>query len=453
MANVANIPDSHKPLVHEIIFAVGQRGKNLRLFGIPSHEFLRSINVDLTSRSAWTGQIVLFDQDGDFIENLVLLAGRSRRILFRWGWDDGRSLEDYPMYEGAITSYTPDFTPEGVTLTLDIVSSTVIEQVLSKRTRSFKEGKLCSDIVREIADDKRNKWIHTIGGADTIETTDTKLAKPISSKDESDLKFLRDKVVKEAVNKDQKAIHFFFDRDNVLHFHSEFFIIKQDQNKKFAATYRFARDAMGEVLSFRPTDTSIFKSLLGGANADFDAIDSLAGNRLLIKSTQTGGLPNSRNEVGRDAAFQTPLFGETQSKINLIARDPRELERIAAHRHSVLRETTYTANLQVLGTHAVRLMSHIIVDYIKRDGRSHYLSGEFRVHTVSHTVDSSGWVTDMTLARSGTRSPTDVPGFGVPRQEISQEIAGKETRDTQGAGISAGRRKRAGDIKSRAVRS
>lgn len=452
MANVANISDSYKPLVHEIIFVVG-KGRNARLFDIPSHEFLQSLTVDLITRGAWTGQMVLFDQDGDFIENLVLLAGRDRRVLFRWGWDDGRGLENYPLYEAAITFYEPDFTPEGVTLTLDLIASSVIEQILDKKTRSFEEGLRCSDIVRRIADQNNWKHVDRRTNRETIEETDLPLEKPLSQKDESDLKFIRDKVEKEAVNIDKKAVRFFFDRDGVLHFHSDLFLIKQDADHHFAASYKFARDAMGEVISFKPKDTSIFKSLLGGGNADFTAIDSISGTKLLLKSTQTGGLPNSRNEVGQDAAFLTPLPGDKQSKINLIARDPRELERLAASRHSRLRSFTYEADLQVLGTHAVQALDHIKVEYIKRDGRSHYLSGAFHVHGISHTVDSSGWVTNMSMMRSATRAPTDVPSSQVPRQEIDREISGKETRETQGSRVGAGRRGRAGSVERHTVRS
>ena len=452
MANAANTLDSYKPLFHEIIFVVGQ-GRNARFVDIPSHEFLQSINVNLITTGAWTGQIVLFDQDGDFIENLVLLAGRDRRILFRWGWDDGRGLESYPLYQGAITFYTPAFTPEGVTLTLDLISSSVIEQVLDRKTRSFGEGRRCSDIVREIAD--QNNWVHVDKRTkrDTIETTEGPLEKSLAQKDESDLKFIRDKVEKEAVNLDKKAVRFFFDRDNVLHFHSDLFLIKQDNDHHFAATYKFARDAMGEVLSFQPKDTAIFKALLGGANADYIAIDSIGGTKLLIKSTQTKGLPNSRNEVGQDASFQTPLFGTKQAKINLIARDARELDRLAASQHSRLRSFAYEADLQVLGTHAVQALDHIKVDYIKRDGRSHYLSGAFHVHGVTHSVDSSGWVTDMSMMRSGTRPPTDVPSTGTPKQEIDREISGKETRETQGSLTRVGRRGRAGNLERHGIRT
>lgn len=452
MANTSNISDSYKPLVHEIIFVVGD-GANARLFDIPSHEFLQSINVNLMSTGAWTGTIVLFDQDGDFIENLVLLAGRNRRVLFRWGWDDGRGLESYPLYEGAITFYTPAFTPEGVTLTLDLISSSVIEQVLNKKNGSFEEGLRCSDIVRRIAD--RNGWNHTDKRThrDTIETTEGPLEKALSQKNESDLKFIRDKVEKEAVNIDKKAVRFFFDRDNVMHFHSDLFLIKQDTDHHFAATYKFARDNMGEVISFQPKDTSIFKVLLGGGNADFTAIDSISGVRTQISSTQTGGLPNSRIEVGQDAGFLSPLFGEKHAKVNLIARDPRELDRLASSRHSRLRSFAYEADLQVLGTHAVQVLDHIKVDYIKRDGRTHYLSGAFHVHSVGQTVDSSGWITDMSMMRSGTRAPTDVPATGTPKQEIAREISGKETEKTQGSRVGEGRRGRLGNVVSRSARS
>ena len=441
MANVANISDSYSPLIHEIIFAVDGRQ-----FDIPSHEFLQSISVELTSTGAWSGQIVLFDENGDFLENLILLAGSNRRILFRWGWDDGRGLQNYPLYEGAITFFVPEFTPEGVTLTLEIIASNVLKNVLDKKPQETKEKDRCSDIVRRIAD--ANKWPHTVtvgkSVIDTIEQTKLPLGKVLSAKDESDLKFIRDKVEKEAINKDDKAVRFFFDHNNVMHFHSDLFLVKQDPKRAYAATYRFARDAMGEVIKFAPKDASVFKGLLGGGNADFTAIDSLAGNRLLLKSTQTAGIEGSRIEVIADSAFQTPLPGNNHAKINLIARDPNELRRLAASRHSRLREFSYMADLDVRGTHAVQVLDTIQVYYIKRDGLSHYLSGEFHVHGISHDVSTSGWTTSMSLMRTGTKPPTPIPGGKTPKQKIDREIPGSETAETQGSGIASGRRARAG---------
>lgn len=461
MANLSNTPDSHAPIIHEILFATAGG----QLVDIPAHEFLESIDVELISEGGWKGSIVLFDADGDFLENLILASGGSRNFLFRWGWDDGRGIEQWPLFEGGVVTYTPEFTHQGTRLTIEMVNKEIIEAVLFKKTRSFAEGVLISDtqqnddlkrptkksIIRRIAEDQRPKW-KTVdeNGRATIEASNGPLEKSLAQKDESDIKFIRTKLLQEAVNVNNKHMRFFFDRRGVMHFHSDTFLPKADRSRALAAEYVFARDAMGEVIRFSPKDFSFFTVVAGGGFANFTAVDSINGNRTQINSTREGGLPGQRIEVLPDATFLTPLAGNPQAKVNLIARDPKELERIAGVQHDRLRAFQYQAELEVRGTHAVNVFESVKVDYIKRNGRSHYLSGVYHVHKISHSVSTGGWTTSMELFRSATKSPTEQTN--ALKQDVAAEVEVRSTAFTQGAELGRGLRRALGQLIGHSVR-
>ena len=84
-------------------------------FTLPSHQYFRSLSVELVSGGSWTATIELYDFQGDYLESLVIAAGLDRRIRFSFGRGD-----DFPgetlTFEGNITTYRPLFEANGVTL-------------------------------------------------------------------------------------------------------------------------------------------------------------------------------------------------------------------------------------------------------------------------------------------------------------------------------------------------
>ncbi len=406
--------DSHAPLLIQILFET--RGGEL--IEIPSHEFLQSFEVRFSDESAVFGTLSLFDFEGDYLESLFLAEGTSRRVLLRWGWDDGRGITQQPQFVMSITKYTPTFMPEGVELQLDLTAVKAAEQVSDKKSRSWPAGKTATEIFLEIAAERKWTLVDRFG-RNTVETSDGFLPE-ISQGGESDMNFIRKVLLRKAVNVGKRSFRFFLDKDEVVHFHSDTF------GPRVAVTYNFARDAMGDVISFAPTDESLFNRLQGSGNAVYVAVDSAEGTKTEIKTTDTGGLPDAEKVVHPDSAYITDHPGDRKARIAVTAITPEELSHKAAHQVDRLRTSEFSADLMVKGTHAPQALDYVTVNYYKHDGQIHYLSGTFLVKEIVHTVDSSSWQTAMTLLRAGKRATSEK----TTRQEADRSLAAKKDANT-----------------------
>jgi phage protein D len=411
---VSNPADSHAPLIIEILFET--RGG--QLIEIPSHDFLQSFEVRFSDRSSPFGRLTLFDFEGDYLESLFLTEGLSRRVLLRWGWDDGRSISQHPQFTMQITKYSPTFTPEGVELQLDLGAVSAVKQVSDKKDRSWTSGKTATEIFREIAAAREWKLVDQFGQS-TVEESDGFLPE-VSQSGESDMNFIRKILLPKAVNVGKRSFTFFTDRDGTVHFHSDTFL------NRVAIVYNFARAAMGSVISFAPTDESLFNALQGSGNAVYVAVDSAEGTKTEIATTDAGGVPDAKKTIHPDSAHITDHPGARKARIAVTAVTPEELLNKAAHRVDWLRKQAFSADLAVKGTHAPQAQDYVTVNYYKHDGRIHYLSGTFLVKTVIHTLDSGGWQTAMELQRTGKRAMEEK----TTRQDADQHLKAKKDSNT-----------------------
>jgi phage protein D len=409
-----NPADSHAPLVIEILFET--RGG--QLIEIPSHDFLQSFEVQFSDRSSVMGTLTLFDFEGDYLESLFLAEGVSRRVLLRWGYDDGRAITQHPQFVMELTKYTPTFTPEGVELQLNMTSVQSVRQVRDKQSRSWKAGETATSIFREIATEREWRLVDGFG-RNTVEESDGFLPE-ISQAGESDMNFIRKILLPKAVNVGKRSFKFKIDKDGTAHFHSDTFL------NRVAVIYNFARSAMGDVISFAPTDDSLFNSLRGSGNAVYVAVDSAEGVKTEIETTDTGGIPEAEKVIHPDSAYITDHPGARKARLSITAVTPEELLHKAAQQVDRLREQDFKADLTVKGTHAPQAMDYVTVNYYKHDGHLHYLSGTFLVQSITHTVDSSGWQTQMTLLRSGKRSTEEK----TTRQEADRQLTARKDTDT-----------------------
>lgn len=110
--------------------------------------------------------------------------------------------------------------------------------------------------------------------------------------------------------------------------------------------------------------------------------------------------------------------------MNIVARNPEEVERVAAARFDDYRRIAFQANLNVRGTHRVRLTDFIRVEVLKPSGELHYLSGQFQVFKIKHTFGAgSSWTTEFEMVRGGIQQ---VPGTEpvVASPTVSPGVAG-----------------------------
>jgi len=414
---VPNLPNSLSNLLIEVLFE-GARG----VVDIPTHQYLQAFEVTAAHDSAWKGSITLFDRTSIELETLFIGAGHSRLLYLRWGWDYGQGVTANPQYIARILRYTPEFSPEGVTITLDFVAAPAVEPLLdrTRQPRSWPAGMLASDVFRKVAE----KWgWATVDqhGRSTVEDSVGELPE-LSMSEESDIKFIRETLLPKSQNADKQHFLFWFARDTV-HFHSV------NYTKKSAAVYEFARDAYGDVVRFAPVDTGLFATIWGGRRAIYEAVNSVEGTRTEQETSDDTNVEGGKTVVFQDAQYFEQFGDGVKAKIPVSARTPEELEREVATKLQQMRELTYSANLEVRGTHAVAPQDLVTVNYHLPDGSAHYLSGTFKSREVTHRVDSGGWVTSMVLHRPGAKEPP-VP---MAKHAANQVVEPAENVETQGS--------------------
>jgi len=432
----AGLSDSYAPLVFELAMISGSN-----VISIPAHDYLQAIEIEIVSggvseAGGWKGAVTLFDEHGGYLEDLLMAAGQTRGMLVRWGWDRN-VVNRYPTFEGGVSEYESDFSMEGLTLRVDHVPRPLLKAIQAQPAMSFAEGQKASDIFKEIAE--AAEWV-TVDeeGRSTVEETDGVLDQPLSYDNESHMRFVRDVLRPRAINADKDGYFFYFDEDNVAHFHSGGYLGWFDPRPTLAAKYVFARDAMGQVISFAPKMGALFQSVREGGNVIASAIDSIAGSRIEQTASRVSGTPGGRNISFQDATFIDDLGDAPMQRLSLPARDEAELNRMMAARHSRYKQTEYTAELEVVGTHAVRVMDAIQVDYITQTGEMHYLSGVFIVHKIVHSVGRGEWRTTFELMRPGIGA--NVPG--AVRRDVDRESDVKEDEETETT--TGGRRSKSG---------
>jgi len=307
------------------------------------------------------------------------------------GWDDP-NVSFQREFTGAIIEYTPEFMPHGVLLNLEVVSRSVLAQVIDKKIRSFPEGLTISDIVRAIAADR--------GWSAVIEDSDGAMEQPFSSKGESDFSFIINTLLPHAVNANGSEFVTRFDEEDTFHFHSPGF---QGGTLLNLHTYRFTRDISGDVITFSVQDGQVFGALFGGGNSLYSSPNSNVGGQEEQQTAQGSGLAGVGAPAVADASSQVDLGDGVHSYNNITARDPLEVERFARARFAEMRRQPFKANLRVHGTHRARVLDYINLDYTKTDGTPHYLSGNFQIFQIKHVVGVGiGWTTEFEMHRQGT---------------------------------------------------
>lgn len=424
MPRPKNVTDSFAPTISEISFKSGDKGQSI----LPQ-EFLQSIELDLFGSGGWAGGLKFFDRLGGVLENLVISSGSKRELAFRFGWDNTGGIKNLPLFNSQIVKLTPTFTPEGVELDFQVVDLLTGGAVANKKVRQFPEGKTASAMFAELAKDRG--WVTKDEKGSTIEESTFKSTTPITSDDESDIRFIKYQLLPLATNADGKGFRFFFGADNTAHFHSlDFRLDSEGAAYQISAEYIFGRDSMGEVISFSPSDDIFTGILAGGGEATFLSIDSSKGTVTRIPAKHNEGPEGVNLTVKNDAAYTSPVpqpnANEPHAKVDVITRDVGELEVRANSIWSVLKQTSYTAELVVRGTHAIQFYDYINVRYIKSDGQDHYLSGIFLVVGAKHFFDNGGWKTTCKLVREGfKKTPFSKPEDKVKGKPVTVGVGGE----------------------------
>lgn len=416
----SNPVDSHSNIIADLTLLVGGVA-----YDIPAHEFVQSLEVDSAADGAWLARLVLMDAREE-LEDLLVAAGQKGKLLFRWGWDGPGGIEALPLYTSSVFSYRPTFTPQGAQYELSLLPDLHIASILDRRVRGWPEGTELSSIVRAIAK-ARGYSTKDDRGRETVQATKTLLPDALSQMGETDIKFMRDYVVPYAVDEQGRGgFQVFVDRGNALHFHNDYFVPTE-----LAARYVAYRDVMGEVIEFSPDNAAIFASMVGAGSTVYQGADSDGGVRAEVLTDLYKGVPGVANTVLEDAGSRVDLGKKTHARVSFYERDPVLFAARVASQYAMMSRLAYTARLVVRGTHAVQAGDYVAVDYFRRNGTKHYLSGNFLVKKVLHHWSCSGWTTDFDLVRDGLSDVTGTVPTGA-----QQQIAVQETGRTQSTGQS-----------------
>lgn len=380
--------DTVRDLRYEVVFeAPGQAPQTL-----PYAQYLVALTIEDPAEGSWSGEMELFDPEGDYLENLLLSVSLTK-ITFRF-WEEGQVS---PYFVGGVTSIEPDFRPEGVGMKIGMVSQAVHSTALKLAPRGFPAGTNPSAIVRELA--RIHGWA-TVSpeGYSTVDEAANNLDHAIQTTGESDYRLILTRVLKHAV--DASGDHFIFRLEGsttvVVHFHARNALKIQ----KARRSYTYLRDPNGEVISFAPQDNTMGAWLLGGGNARIDSVDSNTGTATTADATNTKGLKGVSTPSKAQYVDKAPS-GSIAARATVPGRTTGDTASAAAHAWSRWSQFTQTATLEVIGTHDVRTGEYVEVNYIRMDGTAHPMGGMFNVLLVSHEFGLEGWTTTFKLARFG----------------------------------------------------
>lgn len=384
--------DSRRDLRAEVTFNIGGSAPEV----LPASRYLVGIHLELPSVGAFSGSLELFDQEGDYINALVLNVGFLPTISIRF-WEDGYSS---PYFHAGITSLEPEFLPEGVRIKIGLCHKAAHTASLQVVQRGWPANTNPSDIIRTIAKD-RGWAVVDEDGKPTIEQCAFPLDHPVQTTDGSDMAFIRERVLPNSMDANKQHFEFRLigDARAIVVFRST----ASRSMQKVRKSYTYLRDPNGEVIRFAPSDNSLGAWLMGAGASRHESVSSADGALTTEQATPTNGL--GATAPIQDASYTTPVPGGTTTRrFPSPGRSVTDTRTAAAVLWSRAAGCTILADLEVIGTHDLLPGEFVNVNYFLKDGTPHVYSGEYRILLVTHEFSMSGWVTTAHLARGGQQA-------------------------------------------------
>jgi hypothetical protein len=366
--------------------------------GRPRH--LENFKCDFSVDSIGTFEIVLFDPDYDFIENLVAQA--KGECTFKFGYTTGRQS---PTYKGFILEYVPQFLIDGIRLHLKgMLLGINLHQKLKTRVWT---GKKIHEIVTEIATD--NGFKPVVDNTNPVEyyedNEDTALKHKRFQQHSSDLAFIMNKLRRQAVRaKDGASGYvFYFDYEkNEMHFHPP----KNEEGPE--KTFEW-RHKMTEVIEFCPHyNGTLLAALLFGAsstNPSMNLTDTTMKANLKSDAKGTGTGPSTDPAKKMTEKPKSEVEFQEGGRTFTVHPDEYFAENDAKYwwyRYAWL--AAFTGELKVVGDPKLKPFKKYNVIVKKKDGGLHWTSGLYWASGVSHEIQEGGYVSTLKLWRSGAKS-------------------------------------------------
>lgn len=402
-------------------------------FPLPAHEYLKEFSLEVAADRLFQGSITLWDAEGDHIESLILAAGAKRGVFLRWGWDRG-SLATQKMIELWISQAQSTVTPTGTSITLNVVTANVAEDVTPVSGYTVPLGMKISEAIRQLAERVGFPYRKEgYPGGLTIQPTSNALPSAytfLPSLSTIDIMRTMARFARPIGDADNEPGFFVYqDMDGTLHFHQESYGVST-----LAARYVYGNDPNGEVISFALSDNTQDAFAVGAGGSTTVTVDSKGGVAAESKTPDNSANPSAPRGSG---AARTPP-GQNTNRSRALSQNEQhsrqmtipsrvtnleDARSLTAARRGALAGWFYTANMTVMGTHVPQIFHHIIVEVRYRGGQLHPLSGLFQIQRINHHVGGGGaWQTEFLLAkaaRSVARTDTDNNTLQIDHQRLT----------------------------------
>jgi hypothetical protein len=407
---------TNRELAFSIKFSVVDHPETLTDFT----RFFKSAKAEVSDMSSYHVIVELFDGEGSELETSLVMAGQNSLLRLSFGWRE----DDNPTLILKVVSFTPQFLPNGFGISIACVPENAYQSGLNKlpaNTFSFPGGTYsASAMVREIAareitvPDSNNlvqaTVIKTIWKNPIIENSEGIIKADISTPlGSTACGFILEKRMPLAINDAGNPFDFYFDDSGRMHFHSKGYDVRTGSStdsansEPIAASYEYARDPAGDVISFEPNYAQVGAAMLGGSRAVYKGVNARDGSTTSVTTTTVNNGVNASNiALPTDSKHIMDVGAGVNSYTKLPDRDPSDLHLRSQSVYGYLRNTYVTASLVVTGNWSLRIGQLVNIVYKRRDGSSHPMGGLFRIMGVAHTIDSSrGFVSGCNIAKAG----------------------------------------------------
>lgn len=353
---------------------------------VPWEHFEDFEHTDTIAGDVERHRLVLWDEEWDTVENLILLG--NEEVEYEFGWVEGPQSN---RFQAQVFRYDPEFLPTGARLTVEGTDWSMVSNQQVKN-RAF-EDMLISEVIEQIAGE--NGWDAV------VEPTATTTRQTWLQTNLSDPKFIESVLLREAINeKLQGDYRFFFRGGRELHFHTGTY----QSGGRIYRKYIFARERTGQMLAFKPHYNGELVTAMGGFSQRVVAVDPVERKVITHDSNDTttpekdllGPKGIRAKGVTREFARLYPLPFDTQA----------EIEEWSRHKYSMAQQMLWTATAEIVGDPEILAGDLIevlmIISKGPSAGKPHPASGVFLVNVAIHKIDARGtYTTTLELNRNG----------------------------------------------------
>ena len=338
--------------------------------------------TDSISTTANPHRMVMFDTDSDTIEKETIFKGNDN-ISFEFGWADG---DISGTINARVIELAPVFTTEGVSLhVIGADLSLFINRGV--KSRAF-ANKTVSDVVRQIAAEhgSRDPVIEATSGALTLRQFQ-----------ESDIQFIKNRLLRRAVSASSKRgdYNFYLDRNNEFHFHTP------DYTTKIYDTYTFGNTDQFNVISFSTRFNGELVNALGGLDINATGYDSNEKRELRVQ-INNAKTPEKELLGNKTTLTDLPTGAQFGRYYPVPFQNQSEVEAWARSHWYMAQRVRNTARMEVIGDPNLQAGNQIEVKVVNVNSTLHYASGRYLVETAKHIIQrGKGYRTHLILSRNG----------------------------------------------------